>query len=341
MTDYALHGDDASKTIDNDVMESPHSATPATEATQEDLERHIAAAKARVVHPIEGIFGAQSVTWRINRESALFLGAGRAAILQLAHPWVAASLDQHSSLMAKPIARFHNTFRIVFTMIFGTAEQAFRAARSLFGLHMRITGEVPAAVTGYAKGSRYEALQIPALRWVYATLIESAVIAYECVLPRLSDEERAAYYAESKVMAGLFGLSAESLPEDWSAFKAYVAEMVASQALGVGDRARIMGQQIMTGAGSWIRIPRWYRALTAEWLPPRFQHEFGMEYGIPEEASALRVHRVLPRVYAKLPAGLRYVGPYQEARARLAGQPPGFVALRSNAFWIGNERMPF
>ncbi len=164
-------------------MEQPHRVTPETEARREGLERHIAAVKARVAHPIEGIFGAQSVTWRIHRESALFLGAGRAALLQLAHPWVASALDQHSSVMAKPIARFHNTFRVVFTMIFGSADQAFRASRSLYGLHTKITGEVQEAVAGYEKGSRYEALQIPALLWVYATLIESAVIAYECVLP--------------------------------------------------------------------------------------------------------------------------------------------------------------
>src|SRR6266700_2552722 len=65
-----------------------------------------------------GIFGPQSMFWRINRESALFLGAGRAALLQLAHPWVATALQQHSSLMSMPSARVHNTFRIVFAMIF-------------------------------------------------------------------------------------------------------------------------------------------------------------------------------------------------------------------------------
>jgi len=322
-------------------MEQAHAVTPANEATREDLERHIATARTRVVRPIEGIFGADSATWRINRESALFLGAGRAALLQLAHPWVAAALDQHSSLMAKPIARFHNTFRIVFTIIFGTEEQAFRAARSLYQLHTTITGQLPQRVAGYAKDSRYEALQVPALRWVYATLIESAVMAYECVLPPLSDMERESYYAESKVLAGLFGLTADTLPADWSGFKAYVAGMFASEALGVSDRARFMGQRIMTGAGSWIPIPRWYKALTAEWMPPRFRDEFGLEFGTSEERSAQKAHRMLPRVYAKLPDAMRFVGPYQEAQARLRQQAPGLMARRSNAFWIGQPRMPF
>jgi len=322
-------------------MEQPHSVSSTTEATRADLERHIASAAARVRRPVEGIFGPESVSWQVNRESALFLGAGRAALLQLAHPWVAASLDHHSTLLAKPIARFHNTFRVVFTMIFGTAEQAFAAARSLYSLHTRITGEVPEQVAGYAKGSRYEALQVPALTWVYATLIQSAVIAYESVLPRLSDEERERYYAESKVLAGLFGLPARELPQNWDGFEAYVTEMFESEALGVSDRARYMAQRIMAGAGSWIRVPRWYRALTAEWLPDRFRHEFGFTLEPRDERSADSEHKWLPRVYCLLPETLRYVGPYREAQDRLRGRRAGLVARRSNVFWIGQATMPF
>jgi uncharacterized protein (DUF2236 family) len=32
------------------------------------------------------------MTWRVNREAILFLAAGRALLLQLAHPWVAAAV---------------------------------------------------------------------------------------------------------------------------------------------------------------------------------------------------------------------------------------------------------
>jgi uncharacterized protein (DUF2236 family) len=322
-------------------MEEAHIVRPATEATREHLERYIAATAARVRNPIEGIFGADSETWRVNRESALFLGAGRAALLQLAHPWVAAALDQHSRVMQKPIKRFHNTFRIVFTMIFGTSEQAFRASRSLYQLHTKIVGDVPEAVAGYRKGSRYEALQIPALRWVYATLIESAVVAFDCVMPRLCNEERETYYEESKVLAGLFGLPQEALPKDWCGFEAYVAETVESQALGVSDRARTMGRSIMSGAGSWIRIPRWYSALTAEWMPQRFREEFGLAFGATERDAAEEAREWLPRIYPTLPDTARFVGPYQEAQARLGGRGPGFTARRANTFWIGQARMPF
>ncbi|MGA9586794.1 MAG: oxygenase MpaB family protein [Terracidiphilus sp.] len=322
-------------------MTSSVTANSSTFVSRHDLDRHIAAAEQQVKKPLEGIFGPDSISWLINRESALFLGAGRAALLQLAHPWVAAALDQHSTLLAKPIARFHNTFCFVFTMIFGAAPQAMRTARSLYQMHTRIAGDLPGDVAGYAKGSRYEALQIPALLWVYATLIESAVIAYESVLPPLTPAEREAYYAESKILATLFGLPPDALPTNWSSFKEYVAEMFASQALGVSDRSRFMAQHIMTGAGSWIYIPRWYRSLTTEWLPPRFREEFALAFGPAEEMRSQRAHLFLPRVYAKLPPSVRYVGPYQEARARILNRKPGFQVRLSNQFWIGQPNMPF
>lgn len=322
-------------------MEQPHTVTSATQTSRGQLESYIVAAAACVRDPAEGIFGADSVTWRISRESAVFLGAGRAALLQLAHPWVTAALDQHSTVMRKPIKRFHDTFRVVFTMIFGTAEQAFRAARALYQLHTKITGDLPDAVAGYAKGSRYEALQVPALRWVYATLIESAVIAYDCVMPPLNGEELQEYYEESKVLAGLFGLPAEALPEDWKGFESYLAEMFASQALGVNDLARAMGKRIMSGAGSPVYVPGWYQALTTAWLPERFRAEFGMRFKEKERQSARRALGWLPRIYPTLPEGVRFVGPYQEAEARLQGRAPNLLERRSNAFWIGQARMPF
>src|SRR5436190_11695441 len=87
-----------------------------------------------------GIFGPDSVIWSIDREAAVFLGAGRALLLQLAHPWVAAAIAHHSRSLTDPIGRFHRTFSIVFTMVFGTTGQALAAARPLHRLHTAISG---------------------------------------------------------------------------------------------------------------------------------------------------------------------------------------------------------
>src|SRR3954453_5049733 len=125
-----------------------------------DSEALIAAIERGTADPRAGIFGPQSMSWRINRESALFLGAGRAALLQLAHPWVATALEQHSSLMSQPIARFHSTFRIVFDMILGTLRQAMAAARHLYTVHTLIRGQMSEDIAAWARGSPYEAHEI-------------------------------------------------------------------------------------------------------------------------------------------------------------------------------------
>ena len=309
--------------------------------SRDDSEALIAEVAHGTADANAGIFGPRSVSWKINRESALFLGAGRAALLQLAHPWVATALVEHSSLMARPIARFHNTFRIVFTMIFGSLDQAMAAARHLHALHTRIRGEMPEDIAAYQRGSAYEANESAALRWVYATLVESAVIAYECVMPPLKAEELDAYYGESKTLAALFGLPLSALPVDWSGFVAYCREMENSDALGVSEKSRSMAHNLLAGAGSWIHPPHWYRALTTGWMAPRFRDEFGLSFGDGDKRAAESAKRRLKQIYRKLPSAVRFVGPWHEASARLEGRDAGVLTRTSNRFWIGQSRLPF
>lgn len=306
-----------------------------------DLESLLASLERRISDPRAGLFGPGSATWKITRESALFLGAGRAALLQLAHPWVAAAIAEHSTVLNNPIARFHNTFRIVFAMIFGSVDQAFAAARHLHTLHTHIRGELPEAVAGWPHGAQYEANQVDALRWVYATLIEGAVLAYESVLP-LSVMEREQYYQESRTLAALFGIPPAALPADWTAFAEYNRCMHESDSLGVSAKARATGQAILSGAGSWIHPPFWYRALTTAWMPPRLRHDFGLDSDDRAPNRALdRARRWLPKAYSSLPAALRFVGPYHEARARLRGRDETWLTRRNNVFWIGQPVLPF
>jgi uncharacterized protein (DUF2236 family) len=322
-------------------MKTPSNRVEPQYVSRAESETLIAALEEPLADPRSGIFGPASASWKINRESALFLGAGRAALLQLAHPWVATALEQHSTLMDRPIARFHSTFRIVFTMIFGSLGQATRAARHLYEVHTHIEGGMAEDVGRWPRGSHYQANEIAALRWVFATLIESAVLAYEAVLPPLMPEELAAYYGDSMRLAGLFGLAPDTLPQDWESFLIYCRAMEQSDALGVSDAARRMAQNLLRGAGSWIKPPHWHRALTAAWLPERFRAEFHLPFG-PEEEQAIRAARErLPRWYRRLPASLRFVGPWHEAQARLANRAAGPLTRLSNRFWIGQPTMSF
>src|SRR5438477_882896 len=143
------------------------------------LEQQLEFIRARSAFPLAGVFGPSSMTWRMNREAILFLAASRALLLQLAHPWVAAAVAEHSKALTDPVARFHRTFKVVFTMVFGTVDQAFAAARSLHRRHDSITGVLRESVGPFEAGSSYRANNISALRWVYATLSDSALAAHE------------------------------------------------------------------------------------------------------------------------------------------------------------------
>jgi uncharacterized protein (DUF2236 family) len=282
--------------------------------------------------PSHGFFGPGSITWRVNRESCVFLGAGRAALLQLAHPWVATALAQHSNLLHDAIGRFHSTFRVIYTMLFGTRAQAIEASQQLYQVHSGIRGELP-------HGEHYEANEIAALRWVYATLVDSAILAYEFVLPPLSRADREQYYTESKRMAGLFGIPATALPQDWAAFARYTEEMFASSQLCVDPGAQALGQSVLAGVGTWIRPPHWYSALTAYWMPPQLRSAFALSFTARERQAVNRAVRWLPRLYPYIPSVLRFVGPFHEAQARLRGRTPGLITRKSNRFWMGQPRL--
>jgi uncharacterized protein (DUF2236 family) len=145
------------------------------------LERELTIVCDAAVESCAGVFGPSSIMWHIDKEAAIFLGPGRTLLLQLAHPWIAAAIAQHSQTLADPIGRFHRTFNTMFTMVFGTTKQALGAARRLHRRHAGISGTLPEAIRAFAGGSRYGANDVAALRWVHATLIDTALVAYELV----------------------------------------------------------------------------------------------------------------------------------------------------------------
>ncbi|WP_424630375.1 oxygenase MpaB family protein [Bradyrhizobium sp. SYSU BS000235] len=305
-----------------------------------ELEAALEVVRAKAAGSVEGIFGPASVTWRVDREAILFLGGGRALLLQLAHPWVAAAVAQHSRTFADPIGRFHRTFDVVFTMVFGSRDNALAAARRLYQRHGSIVGVMPEAAGPFAAGSSYRANEVSALRWVHATLVDTALMVHDLVLPPLSVDEREQYWAESKLYGALFGLRPDDLPADWASFVTYNAAMMQSDVLTVSGAARKVAGQIFSGGRPWLRPPRWYRAITAQMLPEQLREGFGFTFDDHDRKAADRALSRIRRIYPKLPERIRTVGPYQEAQARLQGQPHLDWATRClNKAWIGRPQL--
>ncbi|WP_257164602.1 oxygenase MpaB family protein [Bradyrhizobium sp. SRS-191] len=308
--------------------------------SEADFERCLDEVLSSAAVAGDGVLDPDSVMWRVHREAALFLGAGRALLLQLAHPWVSAGIAAQSKVFADPLGRFHRTFSIVYTMVFGTREQAIAVARRLYRRHAAVDGAMTETAGPFAAGSRFRANDVEALRWVHATLVETAMMSYGLLCPPLAEVEREQYWREAMRFARLFGVPHDVLPPDWGSFKNYAAEMMESETLTVSAAARDIAQRIFSGEATLIGPPRWFTALTAEMLPERLRLAFDLRYGERERRSAARARAWLPQIYAVLPEKLRTVGPYQEAMARIRGEPCPAITRLLNRAWIGQPLMP-
>ncbi len=171
--------------------------------------------------PAGGLFGPGSLTWRLDREAFLLLGAGpRALLLQIAHPAVAAGVDDHSAFREDPWARLAGTLRSYLRIVYGTTVEARAEIRRLNRLHRPVVGE-------REDGSSYTAAD-PELRlWVHATLVDSTMAAADAWLAPLDRSVRARLYEESLPVGRAFGIPAALLPPNAEAFDAYIAGMLA------------------------------------------------------------------------------------------------------------------
>jgi uncharacterized protein (DUF2236 family) len=169
-----------------------------------------------------GLFGPGSLTWRLDREAFLLLGAGpRALLLQIAHPAVAAGVADHSMFRADPWARLAGTLRSYLRIVYGTTAEARAEIRRLNVLHRTVRGEG-------ADGLAYDAGD-PALRlWVHATLVDSTLATAAAWLRPAESrpQARARIYDESIPVGRAFGIPPGILPRDVDAFDDYVEAML-------------------------------------------------------------------------------------------------------------------
>jgi len=290
----------------------------------EDLER-LRAARAGA-DPADGLFDPASVTWRVNREAAILLGGGRALLLQIAHPLVAAGVATHSRFREHPLARLWRTLDLMLTLVFADAARAIEAVRAIERVHARVRGVLDADVGRFARGTPYDASDPELLFWVYATLVDTAPRVYERFVGPLTAGERAAYYEESKIGARLFAVPEPLIPPTLERFEAYVDEMVRGDVLAVGVAARDVAASILRPPVPLALAPAFRAAsfLAIGLLPPVLRERFRFAWS-PGQERALRALAAATRAGLPfLPAFMRLM-PHarRAARRRAAGRVIG------------------
>jgi len=289
--------------------------------SREDLREQLEVMRKKVIDPVVGLYGPDSMVWEINRHTTVFFGAGRANLLQLAHPWVSQAIDQHSATLSDPLGRLRRTFINVFTMVYGSLDQVLDSSYRVHKIHATITGRLSEDSGAFLKGSKYVANHVGSMIWVHATLWETAVMMYELFQRPLSAEEKDRFYEETKLFAYLFGVPDSALPPHWNEFLEYNRKMWDSDELAVGDVGRQLADYIFNMKPLLVPLLHRHRLHTAMILPDRLQREFQLPNKSEKnlrifERDVKLVRAVMPR----MPRHVRYIPTYLEALDRIEGR---------------------
>jgi uncharacterized protein (DUF2236 family) len=153
-----------------------------------------------------GLFGPDSVTWRVHAEPIMVLAGIRSLYFQGLHPRAMAGMAQNSAYKSDPWGRLMRTIQYVGTTVYGTTAQAEEAGRRLRALHARLTAVDPDT------GEVFRIDSPELLRWVHVTEVESFLSTARRAGVELSDADADAYYAEQRRVAALVGLDPGSVP---------------------------------------------------------------------------------------------------------------------------------
>lgn len=267
----------------------------------------------------EGLFGPDSLTWRVNREGVLLLGGGTALILQVAHPLVAAGVAEFSSYREDPWGRLYRTLDLTTKIVFGDLETAERASGAIKAAHRRVRGETTEAGGRYPKGTPYDAGDPELLMWVHATLVHTSLQVYERYVGQLTIAERRAYYEEQKVLGEQFGVPREEQPESYAAFNEYFAEMLASDRIATTAALRDVVDATIRPDLPFVARPvvEALNLATVGMLPEELRAELGLPWGPGRERLFHAGRRVLRAVMPVLPSLLRDFPPARSAERRV------------------------
>ena len=272
-----------------------------------------------VLTPDPGLYGPDSVTWRVHADPSMALAGLRALLLQAVHPLAMSGVEQHSDFRNDPWGRLFRTADYVAVTTYGTTEQAGRAGAKVRGVHRRLAGIEPES------GTTYRVDDPELLRWVHCVEVESFLsTALRCGM-RLSRADQDRYYDEQTTGAALVGLDSASVPGSVSQMAAYLRDMQSELRLTEAARRSVRfilwpPMPALVRLGTPAR-PAWVALATAAFamLPRWARRIYGLP-GLPTTDLAATAAGIAFRTgVLVVPEALRQGPHVKQAHARLAG----------------------
>jgi uncharacterized protein (DUF2236 family) len=274
------------------------------------LDAHRAAVRERLAVSGGVRSGPGSVSWKVNREIVVVAGWGRAILMQLAHPLIAAGVAEHSSFRSSPgarLTRLWSTVRAMLSLTFGSDDEVVEAAARINSIHDRVSGRLGDAAGSVEAGRRYSAHDPELLRWVHATLLQSVPLTYERLVGPLTPAERDRYCVEAAIMEPLLDIPAGLLPRTRAQLEAYMGEMLDGGTIAVSATSRALARAILFPPGWRLLWPafRFLQLLTIGQLPPAIREGYGFTWTDRDGWALARWMAAVRLVWRLSPARLR------------------------------------
>ena len=146
-----------------------------------------------------GMFGPDSVAWRVHANPiALAVGGIAAVILELAEPRVRSGVWDHSIFKTDAFTRMRRTGEATLITTYGPTKAAQARIDMVTRMHQRVSGVTP-------EGQAYTALEPELMTWVHITAGWGFMNAYDRHVAPLSPADQDRYYAEGARIGRAFG----------------------------------------------------------------------------------------------------------------------------------------
>lgn len=276
-----------------------------------------------------GLFGPDSVTWRIHAEPVLWFAGLRALYLQALHPRVVSGVVQNSNYRQDAWGRLIRTANYVGVVVYGTTADAHRAAARVRGVHRKLRACDPDT------GEEYRLDEPDLLRWVHVTEVESFVSTAKRAGCPLSDADVDRYFVEQRRAAELIGLDPATIPDSERAVHAYYRRLRPQLRLSDGARetARFLAVPPLPWGLGWTPARAAWLGVSGLGfgLLPRWARRIYRTPGMPvTDLTVTMTLQALRRAIDVLPDAVTRGPIYADAMRRAAtGSQPSAVRLAS------------
>lgn len=262
-----------------------------------------------------GLYGPDSVTWRIHVDPAMWIGAFSALALQSLHPHSMWGTFQNSALLKRreALPRLFRTADFVAVRTFGTHEEVEQVGSRVRRIHAALTA------VDEDDGTRFRIDDEENLLWVHCAEIYPYLLVARAAGVPLTDADADTYVDEQRRSAAVVGLDPHQVPGSVAELESYFERM--RPELRLTDSAR-------RGSLMWANTPApprltalrlaypYLAGLGLALLPAWARAHFGAAASGPSaravDSSAPRLARLTRKSMRKLPD--KYLGTKEQTR---------------------------